>query len=123
MALLYESETYQIIGLAQEVHRELGPGFLEAVHHDALALEFSRAGIPFEREFQIPIFYKGVRLEKRCAADFYCFGKIIVEIKAVKELTDAFFAQVMNYLKATRARLGLLMNFGEQSLRVKRIIN
>ena len=122
MTLLYENETYQIIGLAQEVHRELGPGFLEAVYHDALAYEFNKAGIPFQREFQIPIFYKEVRLDKRYAADFYCFEKIIIEIKAVKELTDAFFAQVMNYLKATGVRLGLLMNFGEPSFKVKRII-
>jgi len=123
MSLLFENETYQIIGAAQEVHKELGPGFLEVVYHDALEIEFRKAKVAYQREFPISIYYKNEKLNRTYYADFFCFDKIIVEVKAAKNTTDVDFAQVLHYLKATQQRLGLLINFGEPSLKVKRIIN
>lgn len=122
MDYLFRGETYAIIGAAQEVHRELGPGFLEVVYQDALEIEFQRRGIPYQREYQLPIFYKDVKLNRTYSADFLCFGKIIVETKAVRSLVEDFHAQLTHYLTATRLRLGLLINFGESSLKVKRVI-
>ena len=110
--LIFERESYAITGAAIEVHRQLGPGYLEAVYHEALILELSERGIPFESEKMIPIFYKGRALKQYYKADFICFNKIIVEIKAIKELTGRELAQTQNYLKATRIQLGLLYNFG-----------
>ncbi|MEQ9236441.1 GxxExxY protein [Coleofasciculus sp. E2-BRE-01] len=123
MGYLYEEKTYQIIGAAQEVHRELGAGFLEVVYQDSLEIEFHQQHIPNHRECPLPIFYKGVRLNRTYNADFLCFDQIIVETKAVRMLVKEFEAQTLNYLKATKLRLGLLINFGEPSLKVKRIIN
>jgi len=122
MSFLYEEKTHQIIGAAQEVHRELGPGFLEIVYQDALEIEFQQQGIPYKREYPLPIFYKNHKLNKTYSADFLCFDKILVETKATKSLTEDFFTQVLHYLKTTHLQLGLLINFGESSLRVKRII-
>lgn len=122
MDYLFREETYQIIGAAQEVHRELGSGFLEVVYQDALEIEFQRRGIPYQREHQLPIFYKDVKLNRTYSADFLCYNKIIVETKAVKSLVEDFYAQIMHYLTATKLRLGLLINFGEPSLKVKRVI-
>jgi GxxExxY protein len=87
-------------------------------------IKFETPGIPlpYKREYPLPIFYKDVKLKRTFSADFLCFDKIIVETKAVKRIVDEFYAQTMHYLKATRLRLGLLINFGEASLRVKRII-
>ena len=103
------------------VHRELGCGFLEAVYQEALAREFNEAGIPFKQEESLKIYYKGKPLEKEYIADFVCFEKIIVELKAVSDLTDEHLAQVYNYLKATDMKLGMLINFGKKSLEYKRI--
>jgi GxxExxY protein len=119
---VYEKETYRIIGSAQEVHKELGSGFLEMVYHDALELEFTKMKIPYKREFPIPVYYKNKKMDRNHSADFFCYGSIILEIKAVKTLTDTHQSQVFHYLKATGQRLGLLINFGEPSLKVKRII-
>ncbi|MBS2212135.1 GxxExxY protein [Carboxylicivirga mesophila] len=105
-----------------KVHRELGCGFLEQVYQEALEVELSKQGIPFEREAPLSITYDGVILNKQYFADFTCYDKIIVELKAVKELDNIHEAQVFNYLKATGYRLGLLINFGETSLEYKRII-
>ena len=123
MSLLFEKETYKIIGLTQDVHNELGSGFLEVVYHDALEIEFKRSKVPYKREFPISIYYKNEKLNRTYYADFYCYDKIIVEIKATKNITDIDYAQILHYLKATNKRLGLLINFGESSLKVKRIIN
>jgi len=123
MSLLFEKETYKIIGLAQDVHNELGSGFLEVVYHDALEIEFKRSKVPYKREFPISIYYKNEKLNRTYYADFYCYDKIIVEVKAKKNITDIDYAQTLHYLKATNKRLGLLINFGELSLKVKRIIN
>jgi len=119
----YRDLTYKIIGAAQEVHKELGPGFLESVYQNALVLEFTQQHIPFQQESEIDIFYKGVKLDKKFFADFICYDKIIVELKALNKLSGDHQAQVLNYLKAANFKLGLLLNFGESSLKVKRLIS
>lgn len=121
--ILYKQQCYKIIGCCMEVHNELGPGLLEAVYQEALAIEFINKRIPFEKEKELIISYKGQVLNKKYYADFLCYNKIIVELKAVTELNDVHFAQTLNYLKITNLRLGLLVNFGEESLEYKRIIN
>ena len=119
---VHKKETYKIIGAAQEVHKELGSGFLEMVYHDALEIEFSKINVPYKREFPIPVYYKNKKMDRNYSTDFFCYDSIILEIKAVKTLTDIHKSQVFHYLKATGQRLGLLINFGEPSLKVKRII-
>ena len=119
----YDEETYKIIGAAMEVHRHLGCGFLEAVYGDALTIEFTNRNIPFEREKLINIKYKDTTLEHYYVADFVCYDSIIVELKAVTELNKTFEAQVLNYLNATGYESGLLINFGELSLKHHRIFN
>jgi GxxExxY protein len=100
----------------------LGCGFLEGVYQEALALEFITAKIPFIREQELEIFYKGICLEKKYKADFICFGQIVIELKALDSLCNQHIAQVINYLKATGFTLGLLVNFGERSLKYERIM-
>ena len=121
--IIYKEESYQIIGAAMEVHRILGPGFAEAVYKEALAIEFELRSIPFEREKQLKISYKDRILKKNFQSDFVCYGKIVVEAKALSQLISDHEAQVLNYLKATNFRLGLLINFGEKSLVYKRLAN
>ena len=106
-----------------DVHRELGCGFLEGVYQEALALEFKRAGVPFKREVPLQINYKGTPLTKVYVADFVCYDKIIVELKAVSQIADIHKNQVKNYLKATGFRLGILANFGSTSLETARVCN
>ena len=117
-----DPRTYKIIGAAMEVHKSLGCGFLEAVYHEALEREFQINEIPFKRESQIPIKYKGVELATNYRADFVCFDDIIVEIKALKSLSNIEEAQILNYLKATGLMIGVLINFGSNSLEYKRYI-
>jgi GxxExxY protein len=105
-----------------EVHRELGCGFLEAVYQEALAQELAARGVPHRREVDLPVFYKGQRLACYYRADFVCFEFVIVELKAVSAVTSAHEAQVINYLKATGLEVGLLLNFGAESLQYKRLI-
>ena len=114
--LRYEQETYNIIGTAMKVHSELGPGFTERVYQEALAIEFSDRGIPFDREKEIHATYKGIELEGTFVPDFICYDKIIVELKAVKELDDVHRSQAINYAKIAGFNLSLLINFGESSL-------
>jgi len=121
MNLIYKEETYRIIGAAMEVHSTLGSGFLEAVYQEALAMEFERKGIPFKQEEKLKIKYKDQILSKYYEADFICYDKIIVETKAIKELSGIDEAQVINYLKATGLKIGLLINFGSESLEHKRL--
>ena len=117
-----DPQTYAIIGAAMEVHKELGHGFLESVYQEALAREFTRRGIPFRREVEIPIFYKGERLPSFFKADFVCFDDVIVGTKAMKQLGPIEQAQVMNYLKGTRMPRALLINFGSPSLEYERVV-
>ena len=119
---LYERETYQIIGAMMEVHKTLGCGFLEAVYQEALSIEFEKQKIPFVKEKKLILFYKGIQIEKFYIADFICFDKIIVELKALSALTSTHDSVMINYLKATKLKVGLLANFGERSLKYKRLI-
>jgi GxxExxY protein len=119
---LFKEECYNIIGCAMEVHKILGNGFLEAVYQEALEIEFTKQNVPFIREKEIKIVYKGVILNKKYNADFLCFEKIIVELKALSEMAENNYKQLFNYLKATGFKLGLIINFGTESLEYKRII-
>lgn len=114
--------TEQIIGAAMEVHSQLGSGFLESVYEEAMVVEFGLRGINCERQKTLDVFYKGIKV-KQFICDFLVNGQVLVELKAIKNLTDIEMAQVLNYLKSTGLRLGLLFNFGAKSLEWKRIIN
>ena len=120
--MIYSEESYNIVGALMEVHRQLGCGFLEKVYQDALAVEFSIREIPFEREKWFQVSYKGSLLNQEYIADFVCYDKIIVELKAVDIITGMHQAQVINYLKATDFKLGILANFGRESLESIRLI-
>jgi len=122
MELLYKEEVYKIIGAAMEVHKVLGAGFLEAVYQEALEMEFILRNISYEREKQLKISYKGQELSKYYVADFVCYDHIIVETKALSTSPSEHLAQVINYLKATKNEIGLLINFGRESLEYKRVI-
>jgi GxxExxY protein len=119
---ILKDECYKIIGACMEVHNELGSGFLEAVYSEALAREFIDRGIPFHSDISLDVFYKREKLNKFYVADFVCFDQIILELKAMEGLTDEHLAQVLNYLKATGFRIGLLINFGSSKLQYKRVI-
>jgi GxxExxY protein len=112
MELIYKEEAYAIIGACFEVYNEMGCGFLEAVYQECLQLELGFQKIPFEPQKQLLLDYKDHPLEQVYKCDFACYGKIMLEIKAVSALTDEHRAQLHNYLKATGFRLGLLVNFG-----------
>ncbi len=117
-----DPQTYDIIGAAMEVHRTLGHGFLEAVYHEALAHELQQQHIPFEAETPLPIIYKGFTLTNTYRADFICYDTLIVELKASASTSPSDKAQVLNYLKASGHRKGLLINFGAPSLSYERIV-
>ncbi|MCL2042795.1 MAG: GxxExxY protein [Treponema sp.] len=122
MDYLYEEETYSIIGAAMTVHQELGYGFLEAVYQEALEKEFQLKNIPYKREIPLKVYYKNEPLDKCYIADFICYDKIIVEIKALSQIIPEHQGQVVNYLSATKLKLGLIINFGNKSLEYKRVI-
>jgi len=117
-----DKETYSIIGAAMTVHRELGSGFLEAVYQEALEREFSLLNINCEREKKLPVFYKGGKLNTYYQADFVCYDSVIVELKALQNLSGIEEAQTINYLKASGLQKGLLLNFGSKSLQYKRLV-
>jgi GxxExxY protein len=117
-----DPQTYSIIGAAMEVHKELGCGFLEAVYQEALAEEFKKQGILFRREVDFPVYYKDKQLVVAYRADFLCFNEIVVEIKALQNLSGIERAQLINYLKASEIERGLLVNFGASSLQYERFI-
>ena len=119
--ILFRKESYCLIGAAMAVHSELGCGFTEPVYQEAFEKELLWRRIPFEREKTFKVYYKGVELSKRFVPDFFCYGKIIVELKAVSDLIGEHHSQVYNYLKASGVNLGLLINFGKTSLDYKRI--
>ena len=120
--MVRDEKTYKIIGAALEVHKELGCGFLEAVYQEALKREFTAQKMPFKSQPVVEISYKGKPLDKTYQPDFVCFNEIIVEIKALAKLTGIEEAQLINYLKATGLKVGLLLNFGSKSLEHKRLV-
>jgi GxxExxY protein len=121
--LLFKEETFRIRGAVFEVSRQLGTGFLEAVYQEALALELESQGIPFAGSPALGIAYKGVLLAQTYRPDFVCFGSVILELNAVRELAPEHRAQVLNYLKASGLRVGLLVNFGcAPKARVERLV-
>jgi GxxExxY protein len=121
--LLFKQESYQIVGACFEVYRDKGCGFLESVYQECLEIELRLQGIPFAAQKPLALEYKGCLLRAKYEPDFVCNEKIIVELKAVTELTDEHRAQVQNYLKATGLKLGLLVNFGHYpKVQVERIV-
>jgi GxxExxY protein len=117
-----DPQTYAIIGAAMEVHRVLGCGFLEAPYASALEIELQLRGIPISREVFFPLTYKGHALAERYRADFVCFESIVVEVKAMRVISDIEDAQLINYLRASGLWRGLLLNFGSKSLSYRRLV-
>jgi GxxExxY protein len=122
MELYKQEEYYKVIGLCMEVHRILGGGLLEAVYKEALEIEFINHNIPFEREKEFIIKYKGKTLKKRFYADFVVYNEIILEVKATKLIIDENITQTLNYMNITKSNLGILANFSNKSLQHKRVI-
>jgi len=120
--LIYKEESYKIIGCCIEVHKTLGKGFSEIVYKEALEYEFQQNSIPYSRETPCSVPYKGIILRKDLNADFIVYEKIVCEIKAIECLTKSDIRQTLNYLAATKLKLGILVNFGEDSLNSKRIV-
>ena len=121
--LLYEDLTYKIIGMAREVHRVLAPGYLESVYEDALCYEMDLVKMAYQRQVELDVHYKDVVFEKRFRADLVVENKILIENKAVKRLTNQDEAQLINYLKTTGLKVGLLLNFGKPTLEIRRVVN
>lgn len=121
--LLLQDEVYSVVGAAMEVYWQLGTGFLEPVYQEALEIELQRRGIPFEAQKRLFILYKGRPLKKEYVADVVCHGQILVELKAHDRLIPQDMAQILNYMKATGMRVGLLFNFGSRGkLEWKRVV-
>ncbi|MEO7767269.1 MAG: GxxExxY protein [Ferruginibacter sp.] len=120
--IILKEESYQIIGICMEVHRELGMGFKEIVYKDALEYEFKTRGIAYTREKEYKIQYKEIILPHRYYADFIVDGTIILEVKAVQIIVNGFIKQTINYLKASGLQLGIIANFGEKSFVSKRVV-
>ncbi|OOQ61266.1 GxxExxY protein [Mucilaginibacter pedocola] len=120
--ILFKSESYKIIGACFEVHKALGHGFKEVVYKDALEVEFSRIGIPFQREKSYDIYYKEQKLKHCFVADFVVFDSIVLEIKAADYIGEPYLKQTLNYLKASGLRLGIVINFGAPSVEYQRVI-
>lgn len=122
--LIYKQEVYNIIGAAMEVYNQLGSGFLEAIYQEALEIELTERKIPFVSQPELPVNYKGKRLKKYYVSDFFIYDKILVEIKSIKRLTSIEEAQLINQLKITQSKVGLLINFGANAkLEWKRMVN
>jgi GxxExxY protein len=120
--IIYKEESYKIIGLCMEVHRILGKGFAENIYKDALEFEFNKNKIPYEREKQYDVKYKDAVLPHKYFADFVVFDKIILEIKCGKAIIEQHAKQTLNYIAAAKIKLGMIINFGEDSLTYKRIV-
>lgn len=117
-----QDESYEIIGICMEVHRILGKGFLEVVYKDALEYEFQVRGIPYEREKSYKVPYKEIVLRHEFFADFVLYDDILLEVKAQKGIVDEHYKWLINYLACSKCELGLIVNFGEDSLKTKRVI-
>ena len=115
-----DPQTYEVIGAAMEVHRELGCGFAEPVYYEPFAIELAARGVPFIGDVQLPIIYKGRRMRKTYRVDYICFDAIVVELKALPNLGSIEDAQLINYMRAANKERGLLLNFGARSLQYKR---
>lgn len=122
MVLLYNELTYKIIGAAKEVYKELGPGYLESVYEDALCYELDIKDIPYQRQIELDVHYKNVIFERRFRADLLIENKVLVENKAIKKITNQDEAQLINYLKTTQLKVGLLFNFGSEKFEMVRRI-
>ena len=120
--LTFEKETFEILGSCFKVHNHFGSGFLEVIYKDALQLEFEQSNIFYSREKEFPVFYNDIKLKHTFFADFVVFDKIILEVKSVSALSDAYKAQSMNYLKVSNLKVALLVNFGQQRLEYNRFI-
>ncbi|MEX0996009.1 MAG: GxxExxY protein [Flavobacteriaceae bacterium] len=121
--ILFKEESFKIIGICMKIHSTMGKGFLESVYSEIIEKEFITNKIPYEREMKLELYYEDTKLNKYFKADFVCYDDIILEIKSVQFLNKVFTKQLFNYLKATNKKLGILINFGEDSLTYKRIIN
>ena len=122
--LIYEEESYAIRGAVYEVYKTLGPGFLEAVYQEALEKELTTRTIPFMSQFEVDIYYKGEKLNQKYRADIICYNKIILELKAVKVLLPEHEAQLHNYLRASKMKLGFLINFSHSpDVEIQRVVN
>lgn len=122
--IVLADESYRVMGACFEVYRVMGPGFLEAVYQECLEIEFAIQGLPARSQVELPLTYKNRRLRKGYVPDFICYDSIVLEIKAVNDLTEQFRAQVLNYLTATQLKLGLLVNFNHYpKLQYERIVN
>lgn len=119
---LFKQETYAIIGAAMEVHKCLGHGFLEAVYKEALEYEFRLRNINYEREKEFAINYKGITLNKKYYSDYLVDSKVVLEVKAASDIVSAHVSQTLNYIRAGDVKIGLLINFGSESLEWKRLI-
>ena len=117
-----DPRTYAIIGAAMEVHSQLGCGFRESIYQDAFTLELKDREIPFIRELDFPVIYKGRRLNSHYRPDFICFEEVVVELKALSEISPAEESQLLNYLKVTGYHTGLILNFGRPSLQQRRFV-
>ncbi len=121
--IIFKEESYAIIGACMEVHSKLGSGFLESVYSEALEIEFNKRNIPFEKEKKLHVYYGDNILKKYFKADFVCYGQIILEIKSAKMIIESHIKQTLNNIVSTKFQLGLLVNFGTQSLTYKRVVN
>ena len=120
--LYFRDITYKIIGIAMEIHREMGCGFAEAVYEEIMIDELNAAKIPFENQVKIDVFFKGKKLKKQYQADFIIDKKVLIELKGISKITNIEKAQVINYLKATGLKVGLIINFGAGSIEWERVV-
>ena len=122
-SILLKEESYKIIGACMTVHTELGSGLLEAIYQEALEEEFKIQNLLYNKEKPLEVFYKNKKLNKKYQADFICYNKIIIELKAVTSLDSSHESQLINYLNITKSKVGILINFGNKSLEYKRFAN
>jgi GxxExxY protein len=121
--ILYKDEAYKISGICMEVHNHLGPGLLEIIYKEAIEWELNERFIQYEREKEYPVYYKGILLRKKFNVDFILYDSIILEVKARAMIVNDDIAQVLNYLKLSGCKLGVIVNFGRQKLEIKRLVN